>query len=196
MQHLCLAAADSVVEVLRVYQRQHSLRQTNIQIVHLIFTAALVQVYHSCRNNSGPESVRASNNLQFCCQSLAEIGQSWRSAMRALEVIICVKREWQTRTSSAMHLNEAVGRANESSPYEQIRKRTATTLSDLDLQQQGRGALHGPNTGPIQDLALGGNIPGYDVGQAWDLFDDTSTLGLGEEIFLGAESEPPGSAPL
>lgn len=36
-------------------------------------------------------------DLQFCCQSLSEIGQAYKNSTRALEVIICIKREWQNK---------------------------------------------------------------------------------------------------
>lgn len=40
-------------------------------------------------------SPEASEDLRFCCQALGEIGQCYRNATRALEVIINVKHEWQ-----------------------------------------------------------------------------------------------------
>jgi hypothetical protein len=90
----CISAAHRLVELLRCYRKQHSLRYTNIQIVHLIFTGALVHIYNACTCSPG-ESQTALDDLQFCCQSLGEIGQTYGNATRALEVVILVKREWQ-----------------------------------------------------------------------------------------------------
>ncbi|KAL7946984.1 fungal-specific transcription factor domain-containing protein [Trichoderma barbatum] len=90
----CISAAHRLVEVLRCFRKQHSLRYTNIQIVHLIFTGSLVHIYNAC-TCSPSESQTALDDLQFCCQSLGEIGQTYGNATRALEVIILVKREWQ-----------------------------------------------------------------------------------------------------
>ncbi|KAL1877873.1 hypothetical protein Daus18300_002226 [Diaporthe australafricana] len=63
-------------------------------IVHLIFTASLVHVYNAC-TCSPQESQAALDDLQFCCQSLGEIGECYGNATRAIDVVILVKREWQ-----------------------------------------------------------------------------------------------------
>lgn len=90
----CISAAHNMAEVLRCYREQYSLKYTNVQIVHLIFTASLVHVYNAC-TCSPQESQVASEDLQFCCQSLGEIGGYYGNATRALDVVILVKREWQ-----------------------------------------------------------------------------------------------------
>lgn len=90
----CISAAHGITELLRCYQRQHSLRRSNIQIVHIIFTASLVFIYDVC-SRSYSESRTSLSDLQFCCHALGEIGQSYGNATRALEVIILVKSEWQ-----------------------------------------------------------------------------------------------------
>lgn len=90
----CIAAAHEIAELLRCYQRQHSIRRTNVQIVHIVFTASLVFIYDVCTRSYA--DARASlTDLQFCCHALGEIGQSYGNATRALEVIILVKSEWQ-----------------------------------------------------------------------------------------------------
>ncbi|KAB5531369.1 fungal-specific transcription factor domain-containing protein [Coniochaeta sp. 2T2.1] len=90
----CIAAAHKTAETLRCYQKQHSLIRSNVQIVHIIFTASLVLIYHFC-TRPFPESQASLDDLQFCCQSLGEVGQSYGNAKRALEVIITIKTEWQ-----------------------------------------------------------------------------------------------------
>lgn len=110
----CISAAHRLVEVLRYFRKQHSLRYTNIQIVHLIFTGSLVHIYNAC-TCSPSEAQTALDDLQFCCQSLGEIGQTYGNATRALEVIILIKREWQRlaavrnvkRPSSSIYINNS-----------------------------------------------------------------------------------------
>lgn len=46
-------------------------------------------------------------DLQFSCQALGEIGVAYKNATRALEVIICIKREWQ-RTTNAVKLKRPI----------------------------------------------------------------------------------------
>src|SRR6266498_3272856 len=83
-RHYCISAAHSVAEVIQIYRKQHSLRQNNVQIVHLIFTAGLVHAYNAC-TTTGLEASVAMEDLQVCCQALGELGQVWRNATRALE---------------------------------------------------------------------------------------------------------------
>lgn len=90
----CVDAASQIAELLRCYQRQHSLVRLNIQIVHLIFTASLVFVFDVC-SRTYADARTSLRNLQFCCHALGEIGQCYGNATRALEVIILVKSEWQ-----------------------------------------------------------------------------------------------------
>lgn len=90
----CISAAHNMADVLRCYRKQYYLKYTNVQIVHLIFTASLVHVYNAC-TCSPQESQEALEDLQFCCQSLGEIGECYGNATRALDVVILVKREWQ-----------------------------------------------------------------------------------------------------
>jgi len=91
----CISAAHNMADVLRCYQTQYSLKYTNVQIVHLIFTASLVHVYNACTCSPHGESQGALDDLQFCCHALGEIGGCYGNATRALDVVILVKREWQ-----------------------------------------------------------------------------------------------------
>lgn len=101
----CISAAHNMADVLRCYRKQYSLKYTNVQIVHLIFTASLVQVYNAC-TCSPQESQEALDDLKFCCESLGEIGECYGNATRALDVVILVKREWQKLAA-----NRTVGNA-------------------------------------------------------------------------------------
>lgn len=94
----CVSAAHHAADMLRCYQRQHSLRRANIQIVHIIFTASLVFIHDICTQDSlGARRSRA--NLQLCCHALGEIGHIYGNATRALEVVILVKSEWERLSS-------------------------------------------------------------------------------------------------
>lgn len=108
----CVAAAHQVAEILRTYQRQHSLRHTNIQIVHIIFTASLVFIHDVC-TRPHHESRSSLNDLQLCCHALGEIGQAYGNATRALEVVILVKSEWQ-RLAASTQLRGGMKRRSDS----------------------------------------------------------------------------------
>lgn len=98
----CVWAAHDIAESLRYHQRQHSLQKTNIQIVHIIFTASLIFIYDVC-TRPYHESRISLSDLQLCCRALREIGHCYGNATRALEVIILVKSEWQKLATAARH---------------------------------------------------------------------------------------------
>lgn len=92
-RNICINAAQSIVKLLRIYRKQHTLRRPNVHIVHLIFTASLICIYNAY-SSRGAAVTKCLNDLQFCCQALGEMGEAWGNATRALEVIICIKRDW------------------------------------------------------------------------------------------------------
>jgi hypothetical protein len=178
----CISAAHSMVEVLRCFRKQHSLRHTNIQIVHLIFTASLIHIYNAC-TCTGAESQTALDDLQFCCQSLGEIGQTYGNATRALEVIILVKREWQKvaavrtaqgfkRPSNALNYSRS-GSADGEDFRKKRRPSSNVTFDPLNPPQFLMPSAFETFRVPPNDLALGSralNAPrdGGDIYDAWD----------------------------
>ena len=96
---ICIAAAQSIVRLLRTYRKQHTLRRTNVHIVHLVFTASLICIFNAY-SNSNSSDAHSLKDLQFCCQALGEIGEAFQNSMRALEVVICIKREWLGKMKS------------------------------------------------------------------------------------------------
>jgi hypothetical protein len=173
----CISAAHQMVEVLRCFRKQHSLRHTNIQIVHLIFTASLIHIYNAC-TCAGAESQTALDDLQFCCQSLGEIGQTYGNATRALEVIILVKREWQkvaaVRTAQGFKRpsNQIGGTEGEDLPKKR-RPSSNVAFDPLSPPQFLMPSAFETFHLPTNDLALGSqalNAPrdGGDIYDAWD----------------------------
>jgi hypothetical protein len=189
----CISAAHSMVEILRCFRKQHSLRHTNIQIVHLIFTASLIHIYNAC-TCTGAESQTALDDLQFCCQSLGEIGQTYGNATRALEVIILVKREWQkvaaVRTAQGFKRPSSVFSYSEagSAEGEDFRKRRRPS-SNVAFDPLNPPRFLMPSAFetfrvPPTDLALGSqalNTPrdGGDIFDAWDFLNWAE---LGDEM--------------
>jgi hypothetical protein len=145
-RRVCLSAARSLVDLVRLYRKQHTLRRTNVQIVHLLFTASLIHIYNTC-TSTGEEAQKALSDLQFCCQALTEIGQAYKNSTRALEVLICIKPEWQSkayakrlkRTGSAISLREQ-------------RKKRSTTDKDGSNHRM-LGPPDGPRQLPHQELS-------------------------------------------
>lgn len=91
----CIGVGRQVAELLRCYKKQHTLKRVNVMLVHIVFSACLILTYDVTRIQQAQEPRISLRELQFCCHSLGEIGQSFGNARRALEVITLVKSEWE-----------------------------------------------------------------------------------------------------
>ncbi|CAI7677390.1 unnamed protein product [Penicillium discolor] len=89
----CHDAALSITKLLQAIRRHFSLRRVNIQTVHLIFTAMLVHTQSAFLSPDFQMRDTARRQLEICSQALGEIGQAYKNALRALEVITSIKSE-------------------------------------------------------------------------------------------------------
>lgn len=167
---ICITAAQSIVKLLRIYRKQHTLRRTNVHIVHLVFTASLICIYNNYSNDK-VSGTNGFNDLQFCCQALGEIGEAYQNSMRALEVVICLKREWLGKARNLSRLKRP-----SSSYHNESRKRRPTESSD-----HGAGILGSTSKLP----AKGTEEPGL---QAADGISESPDQFLGH--FFQAMSDP------
>ncbi|KAJ5378262.1 uncharacterized protein N7496_005671 [Penicillium cataractarum] len=87
----CNGAALGITKLVQIFRRHYSLRRVNIQAVHLIFTAMLVHVHNACLSEDYEICHAAQRHLEICSQALGEIGQAYKNALRALEVITSIK---------------------------------------------------------------------------------------------------------
>jgi len=154
-----------------------------IQIVHLIFTASLIHIYNAC-TCTGAESQTALDDLQFCWQSLGEIGQTYGNATRALEVIILVKREWQKvaavrtaqgfkRPSNTLNPQSEWKRRWRRHPQENVdplptSHSTRSTLSSFFMPSAFETFRVPPNDLALGSQALNAPRDGGDIYDAWD----------------------------
>lgn len=128
----CTSSANAFVKVLRMFREQHTLRQTNVQLVHLVFTTSIIHAYNACLSPSRRPKVAdgydALDDLQICCQALRDVSQSWVSAARALEVIICIKQAWQNKIA-AHHATTAKRPPSRSDGLDSTRNRKKTAAT-------------------------------------------------------------------
>ncbi|EXJ60011.1 hypothetical protein A1O7_04159 [Cladophialophora yegresii CBS 114405] len=96
----CTSSANFVAKLIQTYRRLHSLRRINVQAVHLVFTATLIHVFTACAATDPARSNNAWKNLELCCQALSELGMAFKSASRALEVIMGIKSDLVRRSKS------------------------------------------------------------------------------------------------
>ncbi|KAI7554627.1 hypothetical protein KC331_g416 [Hortaea werneckii] len=89
------ASAVEIAKLLVCYKRHYSLRRINVQVVHIAFTAALILVYAIVSGIKGDFSDDLKVNVDTCCEALAELGETFANANRALDILLAVKRSWQ-----------------------------------------------------------------------------------------------------
>lgn len=102
---ICIDSAVAISTLLRIYRRTCTLRYTNVEVVSIIFSAAIILVLESVAGPAsqstegrglparGDDSVAA--HLDTCCKALADLGRVFHNATRTLEVLLAIKRKWQ-----------------------------------------------------------------------------------------------------
>lgn len=89
----CIEAARRTTEYLRCYQRQHTMARSNIQMVHIVFTTAVILIYDICGRSTDQAWV-SQRDLQFCSDLLSQLGRCFGNANRAHEVTVLTKHQW------------------------------------------------------------------------------------------------------
>ncbi|RDW76947.1 hypothetical protein BP6252_05000 [Coleophoma cylindrospora] len=135
----CITATKSIIKLLRMYRKLHTLRRVNVHMVHLVFTASLMCIY-SAYSHRGSTSATSLQDLQFCCQALGEIGQAHQNATRALEVVICIKREWFSKTQNFSRSKRPTSATEEGFSGDERRKRRLTQ-SQGDTEHRVSGGI-------------------------------------------------------
>ncbi|OQV00816.1 Fungal specific transcription factor domain-containing protein [Cladophialophora immunda] len=92
----CVQAARRVCQLLTIFRQRYGLRRPHHQMVHVTMTAGLIHVFQMCITSTGTaENQRAQQGFLTCIQSLGEMGQTYKSASRALDVITSLGQSWQ-----------------------------------------------------------------------------------------------------
>lgn len=103
-----MTSAQQICRILAFYQRRYTLKRPQHHIVHVALTASLVHVYRvSVSAPDKPEGVDAQKCFLTCIQALAEMGQSYASASRALEVVTSLRHTWSKDATGASQFKRA-----------------------------------------------------------------------------------------
>lgn len=94
---MCVQSATDIAKLIGEYERRYSLRRANVLLVHMAFTAALILVYATVSEMNRHTHAQLSSHLDVCCHALSELGVSYESASRSLDILLSVKRMWQAR---------------------------------------------------------------------------------------------------
>jgi len=96
----CSASATAIARLLVLYRRQWGLQQINIQAVHVAMTAGIQLIHDSCKLE-GAAARTARDGLHVCLQALGDMGQTFHSGNRGLQVVSSMMRDWQNLTFAA-----------------------------------------------------------------------------------------------
>ncbi|OAL30328.1 hypothetical protein AYO22_01525 [Fonsecaea multimorphosa] len=127
----CTASANFVAKLIQTYRRQYTLRRINVQAVHLVFTATLIHVFTACAATDPVRSNSAWKNLEICCQALSELGLAFKSASRALEVIMGIKSDLLRRSKSNIKRQNPWTDTQEPGPVPAKKRRPTNAESDM-----------------------------------------------------------------
>jgi hypothetical protein len=65
-------------------------------MVHVTMTAGLIHIFQLCMfPTASRESKDAQSDFLTCIQALGEMGQTYKSASRALDVVTSLRQSWQ-----------------------------------------------------------------------------------------------------
>ncbi|OAP65349.1 hypothetical protein AYL99_01321 [Fonsecaea erecta] len=130
-RNYCTSSANFVARLIQTYRRQYSLRRINVQAVHLVFTATLIHVFTACAATDPVRSNSAWKNLEICCQALSELGLAFKSASRALEVIMGIKSDLLRRSKSNIKRQNPWSDTQDAGPAPAKKRRPTNAESDL-----------------------------------------------------------------
>jgi hypothetical protein len=91
-----------IARLLVCYGRLYTFRRAHVQIIHITFTAALILVYATVSGIADQSHGDLTTYLETCCNALADLGETFSNANRALDVLHAAKRSWQARMMTKM----------------------------------------------------------------------------------------------
>lgn len=92
----CIESADQICAIMVHYRNRYGLKRLHHQMVHAAMTAALIHAYQLCTTANGSEENRmAQASFLTCVQALGEMGQTFKSASRALDVVTSLRQSWR-----------------------------------------------------------------------------------------------------
>jgi hypothetical protein len=91
----CIQSATAISKLLRRYEMQYTFRRMNIQIIHIIFSAALIMIFATISRRTEPPTSEEASNLGVCFRALDELGQAFEIAKSAREGLIAIQRRWR-----------------------------------------------------------------------------------------------------
>ncbi|OAP65610.1 hypothetical protein AYL99_01582 [Fonsecaea erecta] len=94
---VCIESAVAISTLLRLYKSSYPLRFVNVEVVSIVFSAAIILVLASVLDLEGTDKLNLQRHLDTCCKALAELGKAFKNASRTLDILLDIKRKWQAK---------------------------------------------------------------------------------------------------
>ncbi|OQV02893.1 Fungal Zn2-Cys6 binuclear cluster domain-containing protein [Cladophialophora immunda] len=94
---VCIESAVAISVLLRIYKSSYPLRFVNVEVVSIVFSAAIILVLASVLDLEGTDKLNLQRHLDTCCRALAELGKAFKNASRTLDILLDIKRKWQAK---------------------------------------------------------------------------------------------------
>jgi hypothetical protein len=121
----CISAAVGVSNLLRIYKSAYTLRYINVEVVSIIFSAAIIFLFASVSELVDDERSNLVAGLDTCCKALAELGKVFHNATRTLEMLLDIKRKWHAQVVASIGSKRrlsALARGNQTQTQSKRRK--------------------------------------------------------------------------
>lgn len=97
----CIKCARDICRILVHYRRRYGLQRIHCSMVHVTMTASLIHVFHLYLSDAaGVDDPEARGYFSTCIQALGEMGQTYKSALRAMDVLLSLRQNWQYAAST------------------------------------------------------------------------------------------------
>ncbi|KAK5204078.1 hypothetical protein LTS03_009873 [Exophiala xenobiotica] len=104
----CIENAEQICKILVLFRRMYGLRRPHHHMCHITMTAALIHIFCLCVTDGKHENKEsAQKHFLTCIQALGEMGQTYKSASRGLDVITSLRQSWQDDTFAGNRFKRA-----------------------------------------------------------------------------------------
>jgi hypothetical protein len=89
----CTESATEVCRLIRVFRLQFGIARLQVYSIHVLLIAGLIHAYNSCHLD-GSKAREAREMAGVCIDALGELAVTFNSSKRALEILVCIRRDW------------------------------------------------------------------------------------------------------
>jgi hypothetical protein len=137
--HACISAAVNIASLLRIYSTTYSVRYVNVEVVSVIFSAAIIFIFVSVSELVDDDRTEIVAGLETCCKGLAELGRVFHNATRTLEVLLDIKRKWQAQVVASIGTKRRISAILQANQTQKKRPNSQIVVGQIQQPIMGVG---------------------------------------------------------